>query len=1018
MNTVISTIEPTPFLPRDGEQLRQIARLTVRHEGPGFTGVMITRVNGLETATPVTLPPGETVLEVELAEVSAPGQLACELRQGDTTLTCRTVPWQPPRRWVVHIVQLSHHDVGYTDLASHVIPEHDCRLDTMLDMADATRRFPDDARFRAVIEQAWSIDHFLKHARPERAAAMIELLRRGDLEMTALFGNMTTELCGHETLARSVYHAFRLKREHGIPIVSAEHNDIPGFCWGLSQVLTEAGIKMICPGLPKYYSWGNPGAPSFWDEAALFGAAGIPGAFWWEAPGGKRLLFWCNNQGCGGGADPKLPGLAERLEQLEAQGYPYTALRFPVTGGSRDNSPYIEGYAHTIRDWNARWAYPRLVSSTNARFYRDLLPQLPASLPVFRGEVPGQDYPVGAASTAAATAVNRRNHTNLPTAESLATAAAVWTDYRYQAGRIATAQEEVLWHDEHTWGHHFPCGPTAAAADLEKAVHAHRAAALVHDVVSKAMARVADAVHLAEPGIHLVVFNPLPRECSGMVSTPLREIDNCGSTMGTTKDGLLRGFLLHDRWHVNPPIEIVEGKFDVLDVATGRPVPYQIVELDSALGSVPYAARRLGLGAGGRRYGFFEHPSGLARDLVFRAENVPPLGYRTYRLQPRADKPTFVGEVSVSETVVENAFYRLEVDPSTGFVRSIVDKETGRELADENADHPFGALVVRDPCGCRESAVCTGVRSAENGPVRASLRVAHRAWGHPCVETTYTLHTDEKRIDVAVGLLKDPTPLLEAYLAFPFRLPEGRFRYGGALSIIDPCRDLLPGAYADRLTVQDWVAVSDGNQSILWSSLDAPVVSLARLWPGRVSPAHSAVVRGDLQHPCQTAVDLQGGSVYSLLTANNFGTNFAVSQNGALLFRYSITTAPGELSDADAAELGRAACTSMPTIFTKHPGSRPLSTTGCFLAIDHPAVQLVTLKHAEDGNGLILRVSNTSREPVSARLELPAIAVESAALTTLTEEDTDQPAAFGPHHVDLTLAPRQVVTLRITGAKP
>lgn len=164
------------------------------------------------------------------------------------------------------------------------------------------------------------------------------------------------------------------------------------------------------------------------------------------------MLFWSNNQGCGGDCHADLPGLAARLQQLAEAGHPYSVLRWPVIGGARDNSPYTEGYAHTIRDWNARWAYPRLVSSTNARFYQGLPPQLPVSLPVLRGEVPGQDYPVGATSTAAATGVNRRNHTDLPSAEALATMARAIADYAYQDERIFLAYEDVLWHDEHTWG--------------------------------------------------------------------------------------------------------------------------------------------------------------------------------------------------------------------------------------------------------------------------------------------------------------------------------------------------------------------------------------------------------------------------------------------------------------------------------------------------------------------------------------------------------------------------------------
>ncbi len=1016
LSPAIQRVMPTPFLRRAEDGLRQVAHVTVTHAGATQSGAIHVTAQGVELVTPVTLVAGESTIEVEVAEVTAPCAIDVALVLHGHPAVRISIAWIPPKHWVVHVVQLSHHDAGYTDLASHVIPEHDQWLDDVIDIAEATRDFPHDARFRAVIEQTWSIDHFLRTARSARVAAMLDLLRRGDMELTALFGNMVTELCGHETLARCVYHAFRLKRAYGIPILSAEHNDVPGFSWGVSQVLAGAGIKVFCPGFPQYYSWANPRAASFWNETAIFGAQGMPGAFWWEAPAGTRVLFWSNNQGCGGDCHAELPGLSARLQELTEAEYPYTTLRWPVGGGARDNSPYIEGYVHTIRAWNACWAYPRLISSTNTRFYHDLLPQLPATLPVWRGEVPGQDYPVGATSTAAATGINRRNHTDLPAAEALATLAGAIADYQYQDARIFQAYEETLWHDEHTWGHHFPCGPTADAAELEKALHAYRAAALAHDIASKAMARVADAVRLDTPGLHLVVFNPLPRERSGTVTTPLREFDNCGSAMTAMPDGSLRGVLLQDRWHVNPPIEIVEGKFDLIDVATGAVVPYQISEISSPLAATPHAGQRQGLGAGGKRYGFFELPSGIARELSFIADAVPPVGYRTFRLQPREDQPVFAVAITASPTTLENAYYRMEIDAHTGHVRSLLDKETGRELVDPTAPHPFGTVVVRDPFGGETCSRCTELLPSDCGPLSASLCVRLSAPGHPCIEQTYRLPSGEKRLDIAIHLLKDPTPLLETFLAFPFLLPEGRFRYEGPLCVLDPAVDLLPGAYADRLTVQNWITVTDGELSVLWSSREAPVVSLARLWPGRLSPAHSAVVRADVEHPCPDAADLRGGTIYSLLTANNVGTNFAVAQQGSLLFRYSMTTMAGQMTDSRAVMLGQQCLTPLPTLFTKHPGPRPLSPTGSFLAIDHPSVALVALKRAEDGEGLIIRLWNASAETVVTRVVLPNIVVNAATLTTLAEEETGKALAYDAHGIEVPLPPRGVVTVRLHGA--
>jgi len=1020
----IAQAEPTVFLRRSGDALEQLCRVTVENDGPATAGVVAAEAEGMRIETAVAaIPPGESVHEVFLPCVTAPCLASFRLTEAgqDAEVSTTTVDWRPPRRWRVHVIQMSHHDVGYTDFASRVLPEHAAMLDAAIDMAQETDGFDEDARFRLLIETTWSLVHFLRTAQPERVGLMLELLRQGRFEVAALFGNVTTELCGHEVLIRALYPAFRLKRDYGVPIVSAEHNDVPGISWGLCRVLTEAGIRYFSPGLPLYYGWSGENLPSFWDEEAILPHAG-PGAFWWEAPTGKRLLFWHNRGGCGGDCRPGLPRLAPRLQELADQDHPYDVIRWPVLGAARDNSPYIVDYAHTIREWNERWAYPRLISSTNARFFGDIESVLPEDLPVHRGELPGQDYPVGAMSTSFATAANRANHTRLPAAEAMATAAVAMTDLRYPREAIDQAYEDTLWHDEHTWGYHFPCcGPVVTAAQLEKAVHAHRAAGLAHDVASKALARIADHVRLEAPGLHLVVFNPLAHARSEVVAAPLREWDNCGGDLSPVApeddpegEGYLRVVPLTDRWHVNPPPEIADGCFDLIDVVTGETVPFQIDEVGSPDDAVPYAPELLGTSYGGKRYGFFELPVGLRRHLRFVAEQVPATGYKTYRLAPRETAPPNVFPAKGSETVLENDYYRVDTDPRMGRILQIRDKEMDCDLVDAAAPHAFGEIVVRDP-NSEEEYVLTNFRAnpSTSGPLSVSLSWDAEAHGHPRVRRTLTLYRGVKRLEFAVRVLKDPTPLLDVHLAFPFAVDGPRFRYEGALSVMDPIDDYLPGAQSDRVTVQNWVQVCGSDRAVLWSSLDAPVVSLGRLWPGYVSPAHRCVRGDDREHYPLKTEDLAQGWVYSNLFNNNFQTNFAVSQTGSVVFRYVMTSRAAGYTDAEAAAFGRQATTPIETLFTEHERDRQLPPSGGFLTLDPPSVFLLACKHAEDGRGLILRLWNTAPEPVTARVELPHVALRRAVRTSFAEEDLAEDLTHEDHALTLDLASQEVATLRI-----
>ncbi|MFA6569076.1 MAG: glycoside hydrolase family 38 C-terminal domain-containing protein, partial [Victivallales bacterium] len=814
----IKQIIPTVFLKKGRTGLLQLVKIcTMADKGHASVLLEVKTEKAENEILLESVPAGESVHEIFIDEIKSATKVDFILKTCGEAVDFKSIHWTPPKHWVVHVVQISHHDLGYTDLPSSVLTAHDRWLDNAIAMMNETDEFPDDAKFRIVVEQTWSLDHFLENAPERTVTKVMGHIRSGRMEVTALFGNMTTEICGHEEMIRTLYHAFNLRRAYGIPVISAEHNDITGVSWGLCRVLADAGIKIFCAGIPLYYNWGGSDLKlqSFWDEKEIFPHGG-PGAFWWKSPSGKKLLFWCNNSGCGGDFHAGLPLLAEQLQRFAERNYPYSVLRWPVQGGARDNSPYILEYARTIKEWNEKWVYPHLICSTNAKFYEDFIKEVPSDLPVFSGELPGQDYPVGATSTAAPTASNRNNHISLTTAEKMASMAALLTDYRYQNEELSAAYKDILCYDEHVWGHHFPCGPAMKASEYEKAVHAYRAAALAHDVINKAIAKIADNVKLDEEGLHLVVFNPVSYAKTGAVHAPLREIDNCGSTMYAVPSeedpagtGYLRGVLLCNRWHANPDIDLVDGKFELIDVSTGEKVPFQIIEVESAMDTIPYAAERLGIGSGTKRYGFFEKPIGLKRDLCFIARDMPAYGYKTYRLKPSVDLRIYSGNLKSGEWFIENEFYNIEVDRVTGAITSIFDKMAGREIVDPDCFHGFNRFIVRRPdSGGEYHMDRADVKIRLDGPVCISLDIAGSAYGHPVVRQTISLYAGIKQIYVNSRILKDATPLLDAHLAFPFKMDNPKFRYEGVLSVMNPIEDYLPGAYSDRIAVQNWVKVT------------------------------------------------------------------------------------------------------------------------------------------------------------------------------------------------------------------
>lgn len=124
-----------------------------------------------------------------------------------------------------------------------------------------------------------------------------------------------------------------------------------------------------------------------------------------------------------------------------------------------------------------------------------------------------------------------------------------------------------------------------------------------------------------------------------------------------------------------------------------------------------------------------------SREIMFVAENVPSLGYRIYDL--RNEKPKVETQqlespqLKIDGASLENQFYRVVVDPDSGWVKSIYDKKNGKEVLTGEGnrlqfleDKPkawdawnIGFTGVEYPSKFRK------IEIVEKGPVRVVLRV-------------------------------------------------------------------------------------------------------------------------------------------------------------------------------------------------------------------------------------------------------------------------------------------------------
>ncbi len=118
------------------------------------------------------------------------------------------------------------------------------------------------------------------------------------------------------------------------------------------------------------------------------------------------------------------------------------------------------------------------------------------------------------------------------------------------------------------------------------------------------------------------------------------------------------------------------------------------------------------------------------RQVLFTAVNIPSVGYAVYDL--RRQKPSvFEGSLTSSPAAVENAFFKVTVDTSTGWVKSIVDKRDGKELLAgpgnrlqllEDVPKQWDAWNI-GLTGVEYPSKYRGATIVESGPVRTVLRL-------------------------------------------------------------------------------------------------------------------------------------------------------------------------------------------------------------------------------------------------------------------------------------------------------
>jgi alpha-mannosidase len=142
---------------------------------------------------------------------------------------------------------------------------------------------------------------------------------------------------------------------------------------------------------------------------------------------------------------------------------------------------------------------------------------------------------------------------------------------------------------------------------------------------------------------------------------------------------------------------------------------------------------------------------------------------------------------------------------------------------------------------------------------------------------------------------------------------------------------------------------------------------------------------------------------------NHWLVNFKASQSGEIPLRYRLTTHTGGCDDAQAGRFGAEQATPVISMRDLSPkGAR----TGQFVTSSDGDVEVIHIKPASFGEGIIVRVQNIANDAKTLTLTFAEMSPRSATLVSPDERDGER-ASINGNAVEVPVAGRAVQSVRV-----
>ena len=868
----------------------------------------------------------------------------------------------PARRWRVYVLPMEQADFGYNDLPARTLEWENRFIDKALRIQ---MKYPS---YSFTLDAAANLESYVATRNSVQASQLLEHLRSGKWGFNALYANSFTGLATPEELYRGLDFGLRAAKTYGLKIDSASQTDEPSVTWALPQVLADAGVQYFTNGSDPIRGAFNP-----------IGKLNFHSPFYWEAPSGAKVLMWSGisytavDDMTWGGWNPQssktgkyelsLFGISRSLplflSQYAREDFPFDAVL--LFGLHNDEIPMRHwGDADIVEQWNREYSSPKIIPGTQRDFFTYIKKHFASQIQVHRGDG-GAYWEDEAGADARIAALIRAAQTQITAAEKFESIAN-WLEphLQYDHTPFDQAWRNILLADSYVW----------SDANSFRRPQSYRT-------------RGGEAAHRAWA------------EAALQQTTDLRltAMDKVAELVATDRQGVVV---------FNPESWTRGGLFDfelepdemLIDPATEQPIPCAAMKAQD---------------------GYFA--------VRCWASDVPAIGFKFYAITMGKTSEGQPVALDASSPVIENRFYRLQLDPRTGAIIHLIDQQSKQDLVNSKAEYQLNEYLYvsgGDPGGfipgnLKDNQILAAditlpqpqleihrAQLIDNPQARkfawgTVLTIRRKAFNTPEIISTITLLDSQKKLCIDNQVTKTATLKKEGiYFAFPFASLHPKVTYEGASAWVNPETDMLPGANRQWFTTQSGVRVTSPEVSISWATVDAPLITLEDINRG--------------QWP--ESIQIHSGTVFSYVMNNYWYTDTPAQQGGTFTFRYALTSAR-ETTEAESAAFATEQRSPLVGMRRYRMGWEPqLPETGTgFLEASPAGVSVLTMRtQTAAENSYLLRVQNTTSAPLAARLRFPGAYLNAAYSASVIGEPMGE-LESSDGSISLPLAPYQIRTV-------